>query len=86
MEKDKLLLLKEQLMKNKEVINSIASVVEVEFKRVSLAFEDMTKILEDLLSDKKCLYCQTNTTDSIDSNVLCPSCREDTGHSFFNEL
>lgn len=34
----------------------------------------------------KCLYCKENITDSIDPNVLCSQCRENFGHTFYNEL
>ena len=33
----------------------------------------------------RCKYCSEHT-DSQDSNILCPNCRETFGHSFFSEL
>lgn len=43
-------------------------------------------IIKELLKPNLCPYCNENKTDSIDPNVLCLECREDFGHSFFNEL
>ena len=31
-------------------------------------------IMSDLVEPNKCLYCKKNTTDNIDSNVLCSQC------------
>ena len=33
----------------------------------------------------RCKYCSEHT-DSQDPNILCPNCRETSGHSFFSEL
>ena len=44
--------------------------------------------LQEKSNPKKniCKYCKTNETGSLDEDVLCPTCRETFGHSFYSEL
>ena len=53
---------------------------------ISNSFKTTLELVEKILKEKDCPYCKENKTDSIDPNVLCPSCRRIFGHSFFNEL
>ena len=71
-----------------------------EFSKISNELKDtevckVIKKILDLINDiyilipqkriNRCKYC-SELTDSQDSNILCPNCRETFGHSFFNEL
>lgn len=76
----------------KELKESENKVKEIEFTSVELlkSIFDITnrqrELINEILKPNKCPYCKENDTDSIDSNILCPDCREKFGHSFFNEL
>lgn len=76
----------------KELKGSENKVKEIEFTSVELlkSIFDITnrqiELINEILKPNKCPYCKENDTDSIDSNILCPDCREKFGHSFFNEL
>ena len=76
----------------KELKESENKVKEIEFTSVELLksiFDIISRqrnLVNELLKPNKCPYCKENDTDSIDSNILCPDCRETFGHSFFNEL
>ena len=41
---------------------------------------------EDKSKTNICKYCKINKTNSSDENVLCDSCRELFGHTFYSEL
>lgn len=74
----------------KELKESESKIKEIEFTSVELLksiFDIISRqrnLVNELLKPNKCPYCKD--TDSIDSNILCPDCRETFGHSFFNEL
>lgn len=76
----------------KELKESESKIKNIEFTSVKLlkSIFDITNrqrnLINEILKPKKSPYCKENDTDSIDSNILCPDCRETFGHSFFNEL
>ena len=76
----------------KELKESESKIKEIEFTSVELLksiFDIISRqrnLVNELLKPNKCPYCKENDTDSIDSNILFPDCRETFGHSFFNEL
>ena len=47
---------------------------------------ELRVMINKLNEPNKCLYCTEHITDSIDPNVLCSQCRENFGHTFYNEL
>ena len=60
-------------------------------KHLLIVLDDIVKLLSTTeIKDKSktnvCKYCKTNKTNSPDENVLCESCREIFGHTFYNEL
>lgn len=76
----------------KELKESEGKIKNIEFTSVELlkSIFDITNrqrnLINEILKPNKCPYCKENDTDSIDPNILCPDCRENFGHSFFNEL
>ena len=76
----------------KELKESESKIKDIEFTSVELlkSIFDITNrqrnLVNEILKPNKCPSCEENDTDSIDSNILCPDCRETFGHSFFNEL
>jgi len=81
-----ILLLKEIIKNNRILVDEMFVSFDVEKNSISNSFKSMLELVENILKEKDCPYCKENKTDSIDPNVLCPSCRRTFGHSFFNEL
>lgn len=63
----------------KEILNNSRLLID----EISNSFKNILELVEKILNEKDCPYCKENKTDSIDPNVLCPSCRRIFGHSFF---
>lgn len=66
----------------KEILNSSRLLID----EISNSFKNILELVEKILNEKDCPYCKKNKNNSIDTNVLCPSCRRIFGHSFFYEL
>lgn len=78
--------LQKDLAETEGKIKSI-EVTSVEMLKAIFDVSEKQKIIiKELLKPNLCPYCNENKTDSIDPNVLCLECRENFGHSFFNEL
>lgn len=55
------------------------------FKDFFTMMDNVIKELDLFIKPKECKYCH-KITDSIDEDVLCSSCRENFGHTFYSEL
>lgn len=78
--------LKKELMEIDSIIKDI-ELNSVEFlKSIFDTTLKQKEIIDEILMPNLCPYCKENNTDSIDPNILCPTCRDTLGHSFFYEL
>ena len=60
-------------------------------KHLLVVLDDIVNLLSTVeIKDKPktniCKYCKTNKNNSPDEDVLCESCRELFGHTFYGEL
>ena len=60
-------------------------------KHLLVVLDDIVSLLSTFEIKNKpktniCKYCKTNKTNSLDEDVLCESCRELFGHTFYSEL